>query len=234
MGHPDATPANLEERIAEAPWLVMNATIDRLWFLGEPIAVQRRLLQAISAEARFALEFKHVEEILRFAEDPQARGKELSLPFGWKVTCSQEEIIFVTPDLREQKRAEEYEYALAVPGTTYVEELGLTFEVQLVTAPDNAASDQLLDAESVGPLKLRNWRAGDRFWPAHTKAPKKIKELLQERHVPQTERRLWPVVESGDEIVWVRGLPGPAKFRAKPGRAAILITENSYGESSPT
>ena len=68
--------------------------------------------------------------------------------------------------------------------------------------------DHLLDADSLpGPLRVRNWRPGDRFWPAHTKSPKKIKELLQERHVAQPERRLWPVVVSGDEIVWVRGFP---------------------------
>ena len=29
---------------------------------------------------------------------------------------------------------------------------------------------------------------------AHTKSPKKMKELLQEHHVAQPERRLWPVV----------------------------------------
>jgi tRNA(Ile)-lysidine synthetase-like protein len=72
---------------------------------------------------------------------------------------------------------------------------------------------------------VRNWRPGDRFWPAHTKAPKKIKELLQERRIAQPERRLWPVVESGDEIVWMRGFPVPARLRADTGQAAVLIRE---------
>jgi tRNA(Ile)-lysidine synthetase-like protein len=72
---------------------------------------------------------------------------------------------------------------------------------------------------------VRNWRAGDRYWPAHTKSPKKIKELLQERHVALPERRLWPVLVSGDEIVWMRGFPVPAKFQAKAGQQAILIVE---------
>ncbi len=44
------------------------------------------------------------------------------------------------------------------------------------------------------PLRVRNWRSGDRFWPAHTKGPKKIKELLQDRRVLGREKRLWPVV----------------------------------------
>jgi tRNA(Ile)-lysidine synthase len=72
-------------------------------------------------------------------------------------------------------------------------------------------------------LIVRNWRPGDRFFPAHTKSPKKIKELLQEKHVPQPERRLWPVIVSGDEIIWMRGFPVPAHLRAKSGEEAVLI-----------
>jgi len=33
------------------------------------------------------------------------------------------------------------------------------------------------------------------------------------------------VVVSGDEIVWMRGFPSPAQFRAKPGQVGILILE---------
>jgi tRNA(Ile)-lysidine synthetase-like protein len=83
-----------------------------------------------------------------------------------------------------------------------------------------------LDADALpGRLKVRNWRAGDRFWAAHTKSPKKVKELLQERQVAQPERSLWPVVVSGDEIVWMRGFPVPARWRARPKSAALAILE---------
>src|SRR5215469_12785442 len=40
--------------------------------------------------------------------------------------------------------------------------------------------DQLLDPALVSKqITVRNWRPGDRFWPAHTRSPKKVKELLQ-------------------------------------------------------
>jgi len=223
-GHPPAE--DLESRIDQAPWLVANAWVSRMWFLGEPIAVQRRLVKAIGEHARIPLEFKHVEEILRFAAEEGKSGKELSLPLGWKVTRRQDELLFLTPDLRRPVASNEYEYLLAVPGRTEIREAGLAVETQSI--PANAIReynpDQLLDADSLpGPLRVRNWRAGDRFWPAHTKSPKKIKELLQERHVPQLERGQWPVVVTADEIVWVRGFPTPAKRQPKPGRNAILI-----------
>jgi tRNA(Ile)-lysidine synthetase-like protein len=89
---------------------------------------------------------------------------------------------------------------------------------------------QLLRADLLpGPLIVRNWRAGDRFFPAHTKSPRKVKELLQERHVQHSERKLWPVAvrrdESGDEIVWMRGFPVPARWLAKAGQQAVMIRE---------
>jgi tRNA(Ile)-lysidine synthase len=231
---------SLREKIENAPWLVMNASVYRLWFLGEPVAVQRRLVKAIAEHAGVPFEFKHVEEILRFAEETTS-GKELSLPHGWKFVRQQDELIFLTPDLREpaytQGVAQNYEYELPLPGRAMVYEAGSVVEAQRVPAGTEAEYNgaRLLDAGSLpGSLRVRNWRPGDRFWPAHTKSPKKIKELLQEQHVPQPERRFWPVVVSGDEIVWVRGLPLPDKFRAQPGREAILIEEKPLQEMPST
>jgi tRNA(Ile)-lysidine synthase len=225
----------LQTRIDSVPWLVADASVSRAWFLAEPIAVQRRLVKAIGERARISLEFKHIEEILRFAAEEGKSGKELSLPLGWKVARHQDELLFVTPDLREAPQSQDYECVLAVPGRTQVGALGLTIEAQQIPANGVAEynPDRLLDADSLpGPLRVRNWRAGDRFWPAHTKSPKKIKELLQERHIAQPERGLWPVVVSGDEIVWVRGFATPAMRQPRKSGNAILIAETSSGAES--
>jgi len=234
-----ASPANhdprpqLQTKIENAPWLVMNAAVDLLWLLAEPVAVQRRVIQAVGDHAGARFEFKHVEEILRFAQDCTSSGKELSLPLGWRVERHPHELLFVTPNLSEPGPAEDYEYDLPVPGRVDVRQAGLTIEVQRVPAERDAGynSGHLVDADSLpGLLKVRNWRAGDRFWPQHTKSPRKIKELLQERHVPRPERKLWPVVVSGDEVIWLRGFPPSARLTAKSGRNAIMILESSLGE----
>jgi tRNA(Ile)-lysidine synthetase-like protein len=244
MGHPvqgmgSPVGDELRAKIEGAPWLVMNAAVSRMWFLGEPVAVQRRLVKAIGENAGIPLEFKHVEEILWVAGEEGVSGKTVSLPLGWKFVVESEELSFLTPDLREpaspQDCDRDYEYELPLPGQVVVDEAGSSIEARTIPAGADGAynPDQLLDAASLpGPLRVRNWRPGDRFWPAHTKSPKKIKELLQERHVAQPERRLWPVVVSGNggEIVWMRGFPTPARLRATPGRAAILILENPLPE----
>ena len=221
----------LQHRLNQPGPLIMNASIDLLWLLSEPLAIQRRAIKAVGDTAGFPLEFKHVEEIVRFAVDENNSGKQLSLPLGWKVIREPESLNFLTPDLRTQERIPaDYEYSLALPGRAIVPEAGIVIEaVQVLPGqqpdPNVDGFDRLLDASLVSnPLKVRNWRAGDRFWPVHSKAPKKIKELLQEQHITGPERRFWPVVMNGSEIIWVQGLPVAMQFRAKNEIAdAVLI-----------
>lgn len=216
----------LERKIRNAPWLVMNASVDRIWLLGEPLAVQRRIIKAVGDEAGIALKYKHVEEVLRFASEEEASGGELSLPSGWKVRRDPHEIVLVTPDLRESGPPGDYEYELPVPGEVTVSEIGAVIEARRIEPEAGYNPEHLLDGASLPrALKVRNWRAGDRFWPNHTKAPKKIKELLQERHLAQPDRHLWPVVLSGDEIIWMRGFQPAANFAARSGRETVAIVE---------
>jgi tRNA(Ile)-lysidine synthase len=103
--------------------------------------------------------------------------------------------------------------------------------VELGTDRAGYNPDQLLDPSRLSDnLVVRNWRPGDRFWPAHTKAPKKIKELLQERHITGSERKIWPVILSGDDVIWVRGFAVPATLQAKVAGRAILIRDMPLDE----
>ena len=226
---PKVAEPELLARLDQPGPALMNASVSRPWLLTEPKAVQRRVLKAIGEQAGIPLEFKHIEEILRFAAEDGPSGKELSLPLGWRVLREAEAMVFLTPDLRRQERIPDYEYSLPVPGRAVIPEVGGVIEALLVTPQSQIAEynpQQLLRAELLrGLLTVRNWRAGDRFWPAHTKVPKKIKELLQERRVAQPARRLWPVVVSGDEVVWMRGFPVPARLQGKTETVALLIRE---------
>ncbi|MFZ0288669.1 MAG: tRNA lysidine(34) synthetase TilS [Candidatus Sulfotelmatobacter sp.] len=226
---PQLPDPKLLQRLGEPGPAVMNASVSRPWLLTEPRAVQRRVLKAIGQQAGIPLEFKHIEDILRFAAEDGPSGKELSLPLGWRIVREPEAIAFVTPDLRRNERVPDYEYTLPVPGRVFVGELGLVIAA-LHVGPELQIAEynpqQLLRAELLRKqLTVRNWRPGDRFWPAHTKSSKKVKELLQEQHVSQPERRLWPVIVNGDEIVWMRGFPVPASWHAKREQEAILIRE---------
>ena len=63
----------------------------------------------------------------------------------------------------------------------------------------------LLDVNRLSnPLELRNWRPGDQFTRAGHSS-EKVKTLFQLSRIPIWDRQGWPVITSGDRIVWTRG-----------------------------
>ena len=194
-----------------------------------PLGLQRRVVRAAGESLGLQLEFAHVEDILHVAGDAEL-GKSGMLPGGWTVSRTPTELRFDRAD--SGKASSDYEYCLRVPGRIKVPETGTWFEAALVSPRGGYNPDHLLDSAMLGKeLRVRNWRAGDRFWPAHTKSPKKIKELLQELHITGSERKLWPVVVQGANVVWVRGFPVPAHLRFREGvENALAIKERPSGE----
>jgi tRNA(Ile)-lysidine synthase len=196
-----------------------------------PLALQRRVIRATAESLGLRLDFRQVEEIL---EVGGGSAKSSELPAGWRVLGSKKkELRFERAD-KTLKRVTEYEYRFSVPGGAVLLEAGTRLEALMVSGNASAGYDRkdLLDPEALASeLVARNWRAGDRFWPAHTKAPKKIKELLQEKRVTGPGREVWPVLVSGSEIVWVRGLPTPGHLRPGQGaKEALVIRESLLSE----
>jgi tRNA(Ile)-lysidine synthase len=202
--------------------------LDLVALRGLPLALRRQVLHAIGEKMGVTLDFRLVEQLSALAESG-AGGKRLVLPGGLAVVRSFRELRF-SPE--EPSVGRDYEYSLAVPGEVAVPELGSTFRARLVTAATASTEPgALLDRSRLASeLVVRNWRAGDRFFPAKTKAPKKVKELLEPGRVigrvsPEA-RKSWPVVESAGEIVWLRGFPVPEALALRtPEGEAVLIEE---------
>jgi tRNA(Ile)-lysidine synthase len=203
-----------------------GATVNLAALVKQPLALQRRVVRAVGSSLGLHLEFRHVEEILQLGSECLGGAKSAVLPDGWVASRYKHELCF-EPARRDDNT--DYEYRLTVPGEVDVPETGSRFEA--IVVPAGAAGynpEHLFDAGLLASsLLVRNWRAGDRFWPAHSKAPKKIKELLQERHVSGAERKSWPVVVSGEEVVWLRGFAAPAQFRPKDGARLVAIRETT-------
>lgn len=202
-------------------WIQQTGTLKSAALAALPLALQRRVVRGACESLGVRLEFHHVEEVLALASSPGAKSTEL--PAGWVVSRKKAGLCL---ERKFAAVASDYEYPLTIPGSTLVPEIKSRLDAALVPRnrlkeynPDHLLSRARLSAE----LRVRNWHSGDRFWPAHTKAPKKIKELLpgETGH----ERKLWPVVVSGDEVVWVRGFPTPAKLQPQDGDEATLIQE---------
>jgi tRNA(Ile)-lysidine synthase len=214
-----------------------------------PVAVQRRIVRQVVEHLSLKLDFEKIDAVQRFASES---GRSLELPNGWSVTRQIKRrpsggksgtlLIF---DKSEPATPQDYKYSLAWPGEVAIREAGLLLQARLVTTSEEQPPTAVEVEDASGPitwavynlsyrldpqkllpgLTIRNWRAGDHFWPAHSSGPKKVKQLLQQRHVTGAERVLWPVAVSGDEIVWMRGFPVSEKHRATNNSGAALLIE---------
>jgi tRNA(Ile)-lysidine synthase len=213
--------------------------------LALSLAAQRRLLRAwIEANAPDAsASFRLIEEALELVRPSQcdkSPDKKLELPGGWNLRVVRQgpgrefHLVFEIPHRHNGEaigtQDHDYRYTLCVPGAVDVLELRARIQAQIVdtgrVSEDERA--QLLDVARVPKeVLIRNWRAGDRYWPAHTASSKKVKELLSDRHATGSQKKMWPVaVVEGLGLVWMRGFAVPAAVRAAPNATqAIWIRE---------
>jgi tRNA(Ile)-lysidine synthase len=64
--------------------------------------------------------------------------------------------------------------------------------------------EAVFDAATVPEsLSVRNFRPGDRFQPLGMSGHKKVKDLFIEKRVPLSVRTHWPILTSGDEVLWI-------------------------------
>ena len=183
-------------------------------------AEQRRFFQSLEPVSRI-LEFRHIEAIIALAAGGSDSGK-LELPCGWKALRSGAELRIIQAG-ENRKTVSKYEYPLFVPGTVKVIEANVVIEALRLDGEGTANPTYVADPKRLlQPLTVRPWRAGERFRPQHCKGAKKIKELLQDRHITGGIKQLWPVIACGDEIVWVRGLGVSQDFRLESGQGISI------------
>jgi len=192
-------------------------------FQALPLALQRRLLRRFAESEDLALDFEHVEKLLRCARGERAKT---ALPGGWLAVRRGECLELRAP--QPEPAGVGYEYNLPIPGEVLIAGIGLTLRAMLVPeefAHESGATDTLLSAEQLGPeVTVRNWRPGDRYWPVHSGSEEKLKRLFAEKHIPAEQRPSWPVVLKGEQIVWVRGLPA-GRAHAWNGRGDAVRIE---------
>jgi tRNA(Ile)-lysidine synthase len=111
----------------------------------------------------------------------------------------------------EVKPSPPFEAELISPGRTFVEEIGKEVVIEEAnrdqlrdcSGPPNTA---LMDYESLQfPLKIRNFRSGDRFRPLGVEGTQKLKDFFVDHKIPKFERPKIPLLISDEKIAWIVG-----------------------------
>jgi tRNA(Ile)-lysidine synthase len=204
------------------------------------LAISKRLVRRIVEEVKKRpgqLGAPHVDSVLELAREGQP-GSCITIPGGVEVRKERGEIVFHATMEAETKdsggQARNYEYNIDMPnGEKGIEivEIGCVFRFRVIDWPrqrgETSMHGTVLDRDRLRfPLVLRNWRPGDRLRPLGHRSAHKLKSLLNKKHISRWERAGWPVLMSGDTLVWTRGLPIAAEFVAdERTRTGMVIVE---------
>ncbi len=153
-------------------------------------------------------EWLEVSQIYRKLEQPSPSFL-LELPHG---VCLEKRYDLVLMKKEWVKQIPPFEIELISPGRTYIEEIEKEVVIE-ETSRDDKFKDLyglpyvvLLDYQNLQfPLKIRNFRPGDRFQPLGVKGTQKLKEFFIDHKIPKFERPRIPLLISGEMIAWVVG-----------------------------
>jgi len=116
---------------------------------------------------------------------------------------------------------------LSIPGIYPVSPTA-ALHLEVVPHSSTSSKDATLKAAELSlrrlppVLELRGWKPGDHYRPEGQARDQKIKEMFQMERVPSWLRSSWPIVSSGDQIVWSRTFGAAAEFAASREPGPVL------------
>jgi tRNA(Ile)-lysidine synthase len=218
----------LYREITERSQLGLRLPVNRLSALHP--AVGRRLLRRAFLEVRGnlrSLDLQHVDAVLRLAAS-EAGHDRVQIP-GVDALRSFGTLLLAEPGvLGAQPRQYclaltlgercELPYQAGIVSVNWIQsenEFCANFKEETFSGIEVSDLDgqALISAGMLESLHVRNWRPGDELHRKGHQAREKIKEIFQAERILLWERKHWPVVVAGEEIVWARQFGGAARFQ---------------------
>jgi len=213
-------------------------------------SLTERLVRRLYREVRgdlLQLTSEHVAQVIALAQ-AEAGGKCVQLPRDVRVARNFGDIAFTAPKLRRESHQKEtskreeteklgraYQYSVQLNGfgctDVSIPELASCFRLKVIdwssAARETTKWRSILDLELLRPpLLFRNWRPGDSYRPRGRRKARKLKDMLLAARIAKSERDGWPVLESGGQVVWAKGMDAADDFCVREGtRVAVLIEE---------
>jgi tRNA(Ile)-lysidine synthase len=126
--------------------------------------------------------------------------------------------------------------SMAIPSTVKWGGTGRRIQVQVVNRRHadflmkrRSPLRAVFDSDLVeGPLTVRNWQAGDRFYPSGMGGKqKKLQDLFTDLKIAGSRRMEVPVLSCSAGILWVAGIRQDDRFLARPSTQRYLVVTMS-------
>jgi len=150
----------------------------------------------------------HIDAVVELCLDRQSSG-EVTLPGGVRARREYSRLTFARA---ERQHSSGYWRAIALEGVTPLREASIELHSRLLPS-DSVALPADLDAAvfdlgelPVQGLFVRAAVRGDRIRPFGVEGTRKVSDVFVDRKVPRARRIVWPVVVSGDDVLWLPGL----------------------------
>ena len=191
-------------------------------FAVSPEESARLIWPELAARAGAVLDRRGLERLTGFTVDSRV-GARIQLSGGWEVVRGRNSL-----GLRRFSGGEATGEASALSDGTRFGDWAFRAgaSVVLTSSPRDSWSAWL---PTDAPLIVRPGRAGDAMAVGRRGSRKKVKQLLSAAGVTGHERAGWPVVVSGDHIVWIPGvrrIDAAAARSGGPGLAFVCEYHN--------
>ena len=229
----------LEEAVTSVAAECMTLRIDGL--AKAPLALQRRLLRDALRQWQGHLKrinAPHVDSLIQLLS-PGSTGKRICLPNRIGVLRTATGLRFTLRHGRGfPEEIDPPAYRHEVPGPVSaplaleIPEAGCRLRF---TCDEYAGSgDERPMEKSIArldmahlnfPLRIRNFRPGDRMQPAGMQGSRKITKILADQKIPVADRSRVPLLISGDDILWVAGIRRSAKAAVSRRTRTVLTVQ---------
>jgi tRNA(Ile)-lysidine synthase len=198
--------------------------------LEYPEAIQNRIIKRIlhhSSGKNDGFSYVHVNAVKALLSEDQPDSTVLSLPFGIKVRKKNGEILF---NPAEKEKNILFEYDVHFLSSVNIKELGIEIKFDMIMDKTQVDMDApgviYMDHDEVKyPLKIRNFRCGDRIQPLGMSGTKKVKAYFIDKKIPLLQRREVPLLLDQDSIVGIAGLVISDRVKIKEKTKRILRVE---------
>ncbi len=221
-GETDAV-ANVVSKVDRAVRAVEVGVVAIRGLDAEQLAV---VWPAVAGRIGVALDHRGIRRVSSFSRDSRV-GARIQLSGGWEVVRSRHTIRLqrsVVDALMTSEAVLDPSTATTWGGWTFW--AGARPSSVSSVAAEQSECDARLPVDR--PLRVRAWRPGDRLTSGSRGGAvgRKVKRLLNDAGVTGHERSGWPVVLSGDRIVWIPGVrrSDAATARSEAGRPILAFS----------